>query len=464
MTRLRGVGAVLLAALSMAGAGDAAGRTDSRSNVQISLATRGATLSAQRGPQTGGDPDLEPGFPVQTFETAGTYHAGQAIHALVGNIDGDPTLEIVVTALANGPLYAWNSDGSTQPGWPLSDFLGAGYPALGEFSPASPGLEVFAGYFAHDNGLVAYNGSDSRLPGWPRNAANFVASPAGLGDVDGDGLDEIFIEEEIGYLHGYRASGSVLGGWPGRCNQAGQALHTPAIGDLDGNRDLEIVSATSSTSNGGYLCAFHHDGSYVAGFPRLMAMGNDVFVAMGDVDGDGEQELVLRGGEPGVVKISILDATGAIERSMVPAGEMWDAPPALADLDGDGVPEIVAHSIDALNVWKGDGTVFPGWPRTWPAPQHWIIDSAPVIGDVDGDTFPDIAVTVQVGGSGLDGEVWLFNRFGVMHPHFPKPLPIGPGAVPAIADIDLDGRNELVVMGSGWAGQSRLYDKVWAYD
>ena len=183
---------------------------------------------------------------------------------------------------------------------------------------------MFAGYFAHDNALVAYSGLGSRLPGWPGNAANFVASPPGLADVDGDGLDEIFIEEEIGYLHGYRANGSVLSGWPGRCNQAGQDLHTPAIGDLDGNGDLEIVSATSSTSGGGYLCAFHHDGSYVAGFPRLMAIGNDVFVAMGDVDGDGEQEIVLVGGdgEPGVVKILVLNKFGAIERSMIPEGEI----------------------------------------------------------------------------------------------------------------------------------------------
>src|SRR5690348_3656990 len=54
------------------------------------------------------DPDLEPGFPVQTYEGAGTYHGGPAIHALVGNIDSDPQLEILATALASGPLYAWN--------------------------------------------------------------------------------------------------------------------------------------------------------------------------------------------------------------------------------------------------------------------------------------------------------------------------------------------------------------------
>ncbi len=37
------------------------------------------------------DPDLEPGFPVQTYEHEGSYHGGPANHVLVGNIDADPT-------------------------------------------------------------------------------------------------------------------------------------------------------------------------------------------------------------------------------------------------------------------------------------------------------------------------------------------------------------------------------------
>ena len=79
-----------------------------------------ATLVAVTGASAGGDPDLEPGFPVQALETAGSYHSGPAIHVQVGNIDSDPTLEILATALSVGPLYAWNADGSTEPGWPLN--------------------------------------------------------------------------------------------------------------------------------------------------------------------------------------------------------------------------------------------------------------------------------------------------------------------------------------------------------
>src|SRR5262245_7948958 len=77
------------------------------------------------------DPDLEPGFPVQTVHTAGSYHAGPAIHTLVGNINGDLNREILVSGLATGTLYAWNSSGSTVPGWPVTTGGMAVYPALG---------------------------------------------------------------------------------------------------------------------------------------------------------------------------------------------------------------------------------------------------------------------------------------------------------------------------------------------
>src|SRR5436190_7355178 len=108
------------------------------------LAAAVVAVGTASASSTGTDPDLEPGYPVQALETAGSYHSGPAVHVQVGNIDADPTLEIVATALSNGPLYAWSADGSPEPGWPVST-NGAAYPAMGELSADSPGLEVFSG-------------------------------------------------------------------------------------------------------------------------------------------------------------------------------------------------------------------------------------------------------------------------------------------------------------------------------
>jgi hypothetical protein len=165
----------------------------------------------------------------------------------------------------------------------------------------------------------------------------------------------------------------------------------------------------------------------------------------------------------GGTKVRVLAASGTVERTMTAASSAgYGTAPALGDLDGDEVPEIVVQTEGALDVWKGDGTTFPGWPKTWSG--RWLGNSAPVIGDVDGDTLPDIAITTQVAGSCCDGDVRLYNRNGVMHSRFPKEPVIGSGGAPAIADVDLDGRNELVVLGSAWDGHTGLYDKVWVYD
>src|SRR5918994_13493 len=265
------LGSALVAVLLSAGSALAASNNATNETGEADV----GRLAANANPP---DPDLEPGFPVRTFERGGSYHAGPAIHTLVGNIDNDPTLEILVTALAGGPLYAWNSDGSPQPGWPQPSILGAAYPALGQLSTSFPGFEVFSGYWGED--LVAYNGAGVTLPGWPRNASNYIATPPALADVDGDGLDEIFIEEEDWALHAYRANGSVLPGWP-VSGDGGQERHTPAIGDLDGNGDLEIVTASGWTSPGIYIHAYHHDGAVVSGFPVLLQGNVDTFAAIG---------------------------------------------------------------------------------------------------------------------------------------------------------------------------------------
>jgi len=409
------------------------------------------------------DPHLKPGFPVRTLHWPGSYHGGPAIHTLVGNIDGDPKLEILATALADGPLHAWKADGTPVPGWPVVDATGAAYPALGELAPDRPGLEVFSGHVGPD--LVARSGSGAPLPGWPRQAAGYVATPPSLVDVDGDGLDEVFVGEEDWALHAYRADGRALPGWPRRDPVGGQERHTPAIADLDGDGDLEMVTASEWVSPGGVtLFAYHHDARPVRGFPLAFSGHVDTFPVIGDVDGDGALEIVIDAWVGAGEGVLVIGADGTIERSMAASGRTgYGSAPALADLDGDGFPEIIMQTDSAINVWKGDGSVLPGWPAQL-GDVFWLNNGGPVVGDVDGDRRPEIVVLAMYSGSNF-GRVLAYRSDGTLHPAFPKELPaLGRGAVPAVADIDLDGRNDIVVTGDYWDGRIGYYDKVWVYD
>ncbi len=412
------------------------------------------------------DPDLEPGFPVQAYHGGGSYHAGPAIHTLVAQLDGDPQLEIVTTGLATGPLHAWNHDGTILAGWPAG-VGGAGYVGAGNLSNGDAGLEVFGGFWGTPGGLIALAGDASFLPGWPKSSSNFVTTPPALADVDGDGIDEIFLGEEDWKVHAYRADGSVLPGWPAS-GSGGQEKHTPAIADLDGDGDLEILSASGWTTPGVYLQGYHHDGTAIAGFPVLFPGGHvDTFPVVGDVDGDGEPEIVVMtrlSSYPWSCVVNVLSADGTTDWTKVLGDSVpYGTAPALADLDGDAIPEIVVQLEGALEVVRGDASSPPGWPVVW-STSHWLGNSSPVVGDVDGDASPEIVVTSQPAGSSTGGEVRVYRSDGTLHPSFPKALPLGSGAVPAIADLDLDGRNEIVVTGSYWSGISGSYDKVWAFD
>jgi len=406
------------------------------------------------------DPDLEPGFPVKAFHSKGDAYAVPNIVTLVGNIDNDPKFEIVVTGLYNGPLYAWHADGSLVEGWPQNTFITA-YPTMGNLSNESPGLEVISPYLT--SGLMAaYSGSGQMLNGWPVITNASATSPAALADIDGDSLDEIFISQGF-ELRGYRPDGSPLPGWPIHMpryiDMQWYVDTTPAVADLDGDGDLEIIV----TANGPWACvmAFHHDGTPVMGFPAIADV--DYFhipPVIGDVDGDGSPEIIARGRWINDTRVVIFSRTGQIKRSIILPSLSMGAP-ALADLDGDSIPEIIIQTETTLHVVRGDGSSLPGWPLTFEVRQ-WG-NSSIVVGDVDGDQIPDIVVIrLPFNSAEVVGEVRVYNRDGFLHPHFPKILNIGYGAEPAIADIDLDGRNEIIVTGGFWRGG--YHDKVWVYD
>jgi thermitase len=403
------------------------------------------------------DADLQSGFPTKAWHNAGGYYGGPAIHTLAANVDGESGLQIFATSLAYGPLNAWDSAGNILPGWPI-ETEGAAYPAAGQLSATSPGNELFISELG--GRLAAYNGSGTMLAGWPRQSANYIASPPSIADVDGDGLDEIFTEEEDFSLHGYKANGAVLEGWPVWSAVGGQRQYTPAIADLDGDGDLEVVTIAEWRSEGCYILAYHHDGSLVTGFPVLFNGNGGAYPVVGDVDGDGKPEIIVVAAS----NMLIYSGSGILKRS-IPLTEIvfGGTTPALADFDGDGVPEIIVQTDEALNVVRGDGSSYPGWPVVWGS-SYWSGNSAPVVGDVDGDGMPDIVVTTQVAASSETGVVRVYNRNGVSHPSFPKTLPIGSGAVPAIADIDADGHNEIIITGSYWNGNAGYYNKVWVFD
>jgi hypothetical protein len=201
-----------------------------------------------------------------------------------------------------------------------------------------------------------------------RGQYHYAAAP---GDLDGDGRTDLLVG----------SFGSRLAWWrntAGASPQAGKVSlelvdsaaatitrgsHTaPALGDLDGDGDLDLVVGRAS----GYLTFFRNDGSRTA--PRFTLIadeweglrpGRRSAPHLYDLDRDGDLDLLVGTDDKGVV-LYRNDGTRAAPRFAADPSFRLDVPPmsapAAGDLDGDGTAELIVGNA-------GGGALFFRRPR-----------------------------------------------------------------------------------------------------
>lgn len=367
----------------------------------------------------------------------------------VGDIDGDGDLEIVVLGM-DRRIHAWHHNGVAVNGWPISQWDGdplwrggRSSPALGDID--GDGLpEVVVGTMSpivngqqNQNATIwAVNGDSSLVPGFPIKTEQYIHSAPALGDIDGDGHLEIVVGTGVGIASGrsnivyaWNHDGTpvhVLGGqaWPRETTNT--VLAPPALGDIDGDGELEIV-----VGEGGYelttnnkLYAWNVDGNLVPGFPVLIpspspwttdALPLQYSPILADFDGDGVIEILINHiNSWGFVIVepngTISDLTG----HQMLAG-LW-ASPLVDDIDNDGLLEIVAASGDLngkgeVRIWDKSGSASSA--RPWPMFHHDIRRTGlhtphPSLG------FPDQVKVFHQQGSGALADTMLpiWNKGG----------------------------------------------------
>jgi hypothetical protein len=152
--------------------------------------------------------------------------------------------------------------------------------------------------------------------------------------------------------------------------------------------------------------------------------------AVGDVTGDNVPEIVT-GGMDGCVRVMSLSGT-LLRGCLWNGGGAVQSSPALVDWDGNGVKDIIATSVTGgIFGWRGDGSVLFVFGTTGG------VFASPAIGDIDGDGLLDIAVATwgqQVTVYRHNGST-LWSRF-IYDTSF---------STPALADLDRDGKLEVIV-------------------
>jgi outer membrane protein assembly factor BamB len=275
---------------------------------------------------------------------------------------------------------------------------------------------------------------------WKHKLPNSTDSPPSVADIDGDGKLEIV----VGTM--------MLGDKNGRvvCLDAatrkekwvakvpGHIQSEPVLVDLDRDKKLEVV-VTTWRGDKCVRALSGKDGSEL----WKHAMLGEMYHGVSAFDHKGVH--LVAASTAG--DVCLLDAKGKPVWTVKPGGYLF-APTAVADLDGDGSPEIVACSGHA-HVLGFDGK------EKWKSANFGSIARGVAIADADGDGKLDLLFgardrkfRVLKGGTGK--EIWSFDA--TVKEHVYETIDSGP----LVADFDGDGTLDVFfVCGKGTSDKTR---------
>lgn len=287
------------------------------------------------------------------------------------------------------------------------------------------------------------------LGGATTYGSGYFADSLAVGDLDGDGDDDVVLGIGLGgsalSVRPYLQSGGTL--TPLDAIElppvsVSSEIGSVALGDVDEDGDLDVAT---NTIGGVYL--FYNDG--VAGLGEPVPLGGtaDRAVRLLDVDADGHLDVLALAGY--AVHVAWGDGTG---RFAAPAElfEMDGIPDAveIAHVGGGSGPDILLSESanDGLTVWHDDGA-----RRFTFASSHALADgwagSDVGVGDLDGDGDTD---AVCSGGGNRPVNLSLFyQESGGFGPLATLGSYDNPDSL-VVADVDIDGLDDVVVTHGGW--------------
>jgi hypothetical protein len=286
---------------------------------------------------------------------------------------------------------------------------------------------------------------------YPLGLDSWLTSAA-VADVTGDGLADALMTTGI---HGPGNPDSdfrllVLAQRPDHTLAPPTALRTHAssfrapmriaTGDLDGDGDTDAAVAGDSGVD-----VFLQTGGALAE-PTLVATGGlAVDVRIADVDLDGHNDLVVSREDAGGIVVYPGQAAGGFGAPRV-VGTEGNAQIEVGDVNGDGLPDVVSRLTFSFSVYAQT----PG--GGFAAPVRYDLGTGlggMAVGDLSGDGRADVAVTVDT--NDPDSRVLVYRQNG--SGGLEEPVVYGVYDIPepaVLADVDGDGRTDLVTAHGGW--------------
>ncbi len=200
---------------------------------------------------------------------------------------------------------------------------------------------------------------------FPDAVGRFYSRAVELADINGDGRPDIVALSEASFVEGYKPRGILTGinkegkGWDVKVFGEGSMIlgDSLAVGDIRGKGIKDIAIANMTTDASKKLIWFG-DGKGVFEVYDVDFVGHAMpyLVGMGDVDGDGRDEVVFRLagiGRDATVNARVFKWTGDAFKD-ISAGLEKEVPIVFdfADVDGDGKKEMALLSESGIHIYK----------------------------------------------------------------------------------------------------------------